>query len=422
MSSTAMNSAITGLSNFQKMLDVVSNNIANVNTAGYKHSKVNFQELYAQTFRPAAAPSSPSGGSNAVQVGLGSSLASIDSVMTQGILEITDNPTDLAISGDGYFVLGANGNDVYTRNGHFLIDAGGSVVDGVGRPLQGWAASSTGVIDQATKPAGIRVPFGDSMTAQPTANMKMVGNLDGSQAIFAAGPPATGGRFVTEATVYDSLGQDYRVQVTFTKVAAPVGAAAAWNWSADLGAANLGTGVTAFDPNGRYLAASSTANPSFTLTPTNGAAPVVVAPDFATVTQLVTPGRSTVAAGSQDGYPAGTLANFSIDRNGLVVGRYTNGMSKNLAQVALAYFTNPQGLERASGGLLMESGNSGKPQLGAPGSDALGELTAGALEASNVDLSKEFTRLIQAQRAFQANSRVITTMDEVMGEVSNLRR
>jgi len=422
MSSTAMSSAITGLNNFQKMLDVVSNNIANVNTAGYKHSKVNFQELYAQTFRPAAGPSAPLGGSNAVQVGLGSSLASIDSVMTQGILEITDNPTDLAISGEGYFVLGTNGNDVYTRNGHFLLDAAGAIVDGAGRPLQGWAADSAGSLNLATIPTGIRIPFGDSMTAQPTANMKMVGNLDGSQALYAAGPPPTGGRFVTEATVYDSLGQDYRIQVTFAKVATPPGAAAAWDWSADLGAVNLGTGTTAFDPNGRYLASASTPSPSFTLTPTNGAAPVVVATDFSTVTQLVTPGRSTVAGGSQDGYPAGSLSNFSIDRNGLVVGRYTNGLTKNLAQVALAYFANPQGLERGGGGLLVETGNSGKPQLGAPGSDALGELTAGALEASNVDLSKEFTQLIQAQRAFQANSRVITTMDEVLSEISNLRR
>lgn len=422
MSTTAMNSAITGLSNFQKMLDVVANNIANVNTAGFKHSKVNFQELYAQTLRPATGPNPSIGGSNALQVGLGSSLATIDSVMTQGILEITDNPTDLAISGEGYFVLDTGNGDVYTRNGHFALDASGAIVDGGGRPLKGWPAGAGGLINPTGATSGLRIPFGDSMTAQATSSMKMVGNLDGSQALFAAGPPATGGNFQTEATIYDSLGQDYRIQIAFTKTAAPPGAAAAWTWTASDGAANLGTGVVGFDTNGNYLASASTANPSLTLTPVNGAAPVVVAPDFSTVTQLVTPGRYTIASGSQDGYPAGTLTNFSIDGKGIVEGQYSNAMTRDLGQIALAYFNNPQGLERSGSGLLRETANSGQPQLGQPGTDPRGELTAGALEASNVDLSKEFTRLIQAQRAFQANSRVITTMDEVLGEVSNLRR
>lgn len=417
-----MSSAITGLSNFQKMLDVVANNIANVNTSGYKSSTVNFQELYAQTLRPATGPNPATGGSNALQVGLGSSLASIDSVMTQGVLQVTDNPTDLAISGEGYFVVDGGANDVYTRNGHFNLDASGGLVDSGGRALKGWAADKTGTIDPTLAISDLRIPFGDSMVAQATSNVKMAGNLDGSQAVFAPGPPATGGRFVTETTIYDSLGQDYRIQMTYTKVAAPPGAADAWNWSADFGGGNLGTGVVAFDPNGRYLASASTANPSFTLTPTNGAAPVVVNPDFSTVTQLVTPGKYTIAAASQDGYPAGTLTNFSIDRQGKIVGQYSNSLTRNLGQVALAYFSNPQGLERGGGGLLRETVNSGKPQLGTAGDSPRGELTSGALEASNVDLSKEFTRMIQAQRAFQANSKVITTMDEVLNEVANLKR
>lgn len=417
-----MNSAITGLNNFQKMLDVVANNIANVNTAGYKHSKVNFQELFAQTLRPAASPNPSVGGANALQVGLGSSLATIDSVLTQGVLELTDNPTDLAISGEGYFSVGTDTSPFYTRNGHFQIDAEGSIVDSGGRPLRGWTASN-GVIDPTQATSSLRIPFGDSMTAQATTQMKMAGNLDGSQAVYAAGPPPTGGRFVTESTVYDSLGQGYRVQLTFTKAVPAAGAAATWNWSADYGGANLGSGATSFDPNGAYLASASTANPSFTLNPTNGAAPIVVNPDFSTVTQLVTSGQaSTLTASTQNGYPAGTLVTFSIDRNGTVVGQYSNALTRALGQVALAYFSNPQGLEKTSSGLLRESVNSGQAQLGVPGTSPRGELTAGALEASNVDLSKEFTRLIQAQRAFQANSKVITTMDEVLGEISNLRR
>ncbi|MFN8611110.1 MAG: flagellar hook protein FlgE [Vulcanimicrobiota bacterium] len=422
MSTIAMNSAITGLNGFQKMLDVVANNIANVNTAGYKHSKVNFQELYAQTLRPATGANPTTGGTNAIQVGLGSNIASIDSVLTQGVLELTDNPTDLAISGEGYFVVSTGTINTYTRNGHFTVDATGGIVDAGGRPLQGWTADNRGSVDVTKPTAALRIPYGDSMTAQPTSTMKMSGNLDGSQALYAAGPPETGGKLVTEATIYDSLGKEYRVQMTFTKVAAAPGSAASWNWSADNGATNLGTGTLSFDPNGNYLASASTPNPSFTLTPTNGANPVTVAPDFATMTQLETPGRYTASVSSQNGYPAGQLVNFSIDRNGMVVGQYSNALTRNLGQVALAYFANPQGLEKSDSGLLRETVNSGKPQLGAAGTSPRGTITAGALEGSNVDLAKEFTRLISAQRAFQANSKVISTMDEVLGDISNLKR
>jgi flagellar hook protein FlgE len=422
MSTIAMNSAITGLNGFQKMLDVVANNIANVNTAGYKHSKVNFQELYAQTLRPATGANPTLGGSNAIQVGLGSNIASIDSVMTQGVLELTDNPTDMAISGEGYFVVGSGTLNTYTRNGHFSVDATGGIVDAGGRPLQGWTADNRGNVDPTKPTAALRIPYGDSMTAQPTSTMKLSGNLDGSQALYAAGPPPTGGKFTTEATVYDSLGKEYRVQMTFTKVAAPAGSAAGWNWSADNGPTNLGTGTVAFDPNGNFMASASTPSPTFTLTPTNGANPVTVTPDFATMTQLETPGRYTASVGSQNGYPAGQLVNFSIDRNGMVVGQYSNALTRNLGQVALAYFANPQGLEKSDSGLLRETVNSGKPQLGAAGTSPRGTITAGALEGSNVDLAKEFTRLISAQRAFQANSKVISTMDEVLGDISNLKR
>lgn len=422
MSTIAMNSAITGLNGFQKMLDVVANNIANVNTSGYKHSKVNFQELYAQTLRPATGANPSLGGSNALQVGLGSNIASIDSVMTQGVLELTDNPTDMAISGEGYFVVNTGSTNTYTRNGHFSVDATGGIVDSGGRPLQGWSADNTGTVDVTKPTTALRIPYGDSMTAQATSQMKMSGNLDGSQAIYAAGPPATGGRFTTEATVYDSLGKEYRVQMTFTKTAATPGAAATWSWSADNGATNLGGGNVAFDANGNYSAALSGANPSFTLNPANGASPMVVNPDFASMTQLETPGRYSASVGSQNGYPAGQLTNFSIDRNGMVVGQYSNALTRNLGQVALAYFSNPQGLEKSDSGLLRETVNSGKPQLGAAGTSPRGTLTAGALEGSNVDLAKEFTRLISAQRAFQANSKVISTMDEVLGDISNLKR
>ncbi len=417
----ALSSAVTGLSNFQKALDVVANNIANVNTAGFKSSKINFQEMLSQTIRPAAGPNPALGGTNAVQIGLGSSIGSIDSILTQGTLEVTGNETDLAITGDGYFVVGDDTETAFTRNGHFSMDAKGAIVDDGGRGLKGWAADTMGVIDNTQALVPVRIPLGDSMTAQATTTAKFVGNLDASQAVYAAGPPPTGGTFTTQVTVYDSLGQDYRIDVTFNKAAAPVGAAAAWDWSASLGATSLGNGQIAFNSSGNVDGALSTAG-TIAIAPTNGASPVSITPDFSTMTQLTTAGKYSVTPSTQNGFPAGNLTGYTIGRDGLIVGQYSNALTKNLGQVALAHFNNPQGLSHTNSGLAVETPNSGRPQLGAPGSAPLGEITASALEMSNVDLSTEFTRLITAQRAFQANSKVVTTMDEVLGEVSNLKR
>lgn len=417
----ALSSAVTGLSNFQKALDVVANNIANVNTAGFKASKINFQEMLSTTIRPAAGPNPALGGTNAVQVGLGSSIGSIDSILTQGTLEVTGNETDLAITGDGYFVVGDDSMDAYSRNGHFSMDASGNIVDDGGRSLKGWQADLSGAIDNTSSLVPIKIPLGDSMTAQATTMAKFVGNLDGSQAVYAAGPPPSGGAYTTQVTVYDSLGQDYRLDITFTKAAAPVGAAAAWDWNASLAGTPLGNGQIAFNATGTVDSALSTPG-VVAMTPANGANPLSISPDFSTMTQLVTAGTYTVAPQTQDGFPAGNLTGYTIGRDGLIVGQYSNALTKNLGQVALAHFNNPQGLQHTSSGLVVETANSGRPQLGAPGSPPLGEITSSALEMSNVDLSTEFTRLITAQRAFQANSKVITTMDEVLNEVSNLRR
>lgn len=419
--SVGLYTAVTGLTNFQKMLDVVSNNIANVNTPGFKTGRVNFQELMSQTIRPASGPNTAIGGANAVQMGLGSTLGTIDSIMTQGVLDITGNPTDLAITGDGYFVVGTGQEMLYTRNGHFSADADGNIVDSGGRALKGFQADATGTVDSATAPQPLRIPFGESMTAQATTSARFTGNLDASAATYAAGPPETGGVFTTQVSVYDALGQDYRVSVKFTR-AAGSGTGSTWDWTAsDPSGTAIGNGSLAFDAVGNVDEAGSTAG-TFDITPTNGADPISVTPDFGAVTQLVTPGRYSVIASDQDGFPAGVLNNFSIDRSGTIMGQYSNAMSRPLGQVALAYFSNPQGLEKASAGLARESANSGAPQLGSPGSSPRGELTSGALEMSNVELSTEFTRLITAQRAFQANSRVVSVMDEVLQEVSNLKR
>lgn len=419
--SLALFTAVSGLGNFQTMLDVVSNNISNVNTTGYKSTRTNFQEMLSQTHLPASKPTDGRGGKNPIQSGLGSSVAAIDRVFTQGALEQTGNATDLAITGGGFFVAQQGQNHVYTRNGHFSVDTEGNLVDKSGFYVQGWPAVN-GVVDTDTGLDRIELPLGEQMIANASENVEMAGNLDGGQAIFAAGPPATGGRFTTEITVYDSLGEEYRLPITFTKVTAAGTAAASWDWDADLNGTSVGTGTVSFDSDGAFDLANSTTSPAVTFTPPNGASPLSVALDFNRTSQYVTQGESSILPSSQDGFPAGTLLSFDISQTGRITGRFTNGQLRDLGQIAMAFFANPKGLQHTEGGLFIVSGNSGVPQIGMPGTGPRGQLTSGALEMSNVDLTSEFSKMILAQRAFQANSRVITTMDEILTEVNNLKR
>ena len=420
--SVALFTAVSGLGNFQTMLDVVSNNIANINTHGYKASRTNFQEMLSQTHLPASKPGDARGGRNAIQTGLGTTVAAIDRTFTQGALELTGTNTDLAITGDGFFIVDSGSINSYTRNGHFSVDSAGDLVDTTGRYVQGWSAAN-GVVDTDTGLDKINIPLGEEMIANATTEARMAGNLDAGSGIFAAGPPPTGGQYTTEMAVYDSLGDEYRVPVTFTRVAPGAGVAAAWDWNADDGAGgSLGSGTIAFDGLGRYDTVNSTATNTINITPTNGAVPLAVDIDFTDITQYVTDGESSVLPTSQNGFPAGTLLSFDIAQSGLITGRFTNGQLRDLGQVGLAFFTNTKGLQHTDGGMFIETGNSGVPQIGTPGSGPRGQLTPGALEMSNVDLTGEFTKLILAQRAFQANSRVITTMDEILTEVNNLKR
>lgn len=419
--SVALFTAVSGLGNFQTMLDVVSNNIANINTTGYKSSRTNFQEMLSQTHLPASKPGGTRGGVNPMQTGLGSSVAAIDRTFTQGALEQTGGNTDLAITGDGFFILDAGSVPTYSRNGHFSVDSGGHLVDNSGLYVQGWPAQN-GVIDTDSGLDRLHIPLGEQLIAKATENVRLGGNLDASQALFAAGPPPTGGQYTTEITVFDSLGEEYEIPVTYTKVAAAGTSAASWDWSADLNGTNLGTGTVSFDPDGAFDPTNSTSPATLSLTPTNGANVLTVELAMEDLTQFVTDGENSVLPTAQDGFPAGTLLSFDIGQTGIITGRFTNGQLRDLGQIGLAFFTNPKGLQHTEGGMFIESGNSGVPQVGEPASGPRGQLTPGALEMSNVDLTSEFTKMILAQRAFQANSRVITTMDEILTEVNNLKR
>ncbi|MCD4786570.1 MAG: flagellar hook protein FlgE [Candidatus Eremiobacteraeota bacterium] len=414
--SIALFNAITGLTNFQRVLDVVGNNISNMQTPGYKRSSVSFKELLSQTLKGASSPSGGRGGTNPFQIGLGSSLGGISTQYTQGILQTTGRATDLAITGSGFFIVKSDASTGYTRNGCLSIDVNGNLVDGNGYKVQGWLAQN-GEIDSSGGLQNIEIPIGEASIATATQNISYTGNLDATQETYAAGPPVVGGVYLTESVVYDSLGKEHKLTLEFKKTGD-----SAWSFDAQIDDEDAGSGNVAFLTDGSLDVEGSDENPLVEYDVGEGAEELSIALDFSDMTQLATPGQYSVAAKNQDGFETGTLQSFIVDNSGKIVGSFSNGFTRTVGQIALADFLNPEGLEKTDSGILKETANSGAAQVGIAGSGSRGSLTSGALELSNVDLSSEFTNMIIAQRAFQANSRVVTVMDKILEEMANLKR
>jgi len=405
----AMYNGVSGLRSHKTMMDVISNNIANINTIGYKAARVSFKEMFSQTLKGATAPrSGGSGGTNPAQIGLGSSIGSIDVSQNQGSLQPTGKITDLAIEGNGCFIMSDGQGMFYSRDGSFIIDSAGNLVSaGSGLKVLGWKADRvTGAID-STSPISsasvISLPVGQ--LARQTTEVTYGGNLDSSM--------AAGETHSVSALIYDSLGTKHTLWVTFTKNAT----ANEWAWEAVEGGAAVGSGTITFDGTGKSPSASGT----ISLPLTNGAnTPLGSTLSFGAITQLA--GDTTVSATSQNGLPLGMLDSFTIGKDGVVSGVFTNGTSQPLAQIALSVFSNPSGLNKVGNNLLVESSNSGLPQIGQPSVGSIGKVIAGFLESSNVDLPTEFANMIVAQRGFQANSRIITTSDEILQELVQIKR
>jgi len=430
----SMFSGVSGLRNHQTRMDVIGNNIANVNTVGYKRSKVIFQDMLSQNIRGASSPQGGRGGTNPQQVGLGVTVGSIDIVHTQGSSESTGKTTDMMIDGDGLFVVADGSTKQYTRAGNFDFDSSGSLINSNGLQVQGWNANATtGAIDTTQPASAIAITKGVALS-QPTSEVQFSGNLDANTAAYAAGPP-TVGEVTLAANMYDSLGNSHTVYLYLQNNGDNT-----WTVSDTSGnAANpanpawLTVNVTQdieFNPDGTFAT-----DPQVTITgqPTNptaknfsGVTPVpagelpAIAIDFANMTQLV--GTTDVQMSYQDGAEAGVLTGFAVDKSGVITGQFSNGLSKQLAQVAVANFSNPGGLSKVGGNVYSETNNSGAAQIGTASSGGRGEITPGSLEMSNVDLSQEFTDMIITQRGFQANSRIITTSDEMLQELVNLKR
>lgn len=409
-----MFSAISGLRTHRTMLDVVGNNIANVNTSGFKGSSVVFQDILSQTIQGAGAgaPTADIGGTNPSQIGLGVMVGRVSTNYSQGALQRTDRDLDYAIRGDGFFIVENAGEQLYTRAGSLSLDANGRLVTATGGIVQGWAADPTGVIDTNQPISGISVPVGDLIPPTPTTDVLFNGNLP-------AGAPI-GEAITASIQVFDTQGADESAAFTFTKTAVDQ-----WTVSGTYGdpatAFTLTDAVIDFDANGVIVSpADLNVNVAANEIPGVPAFTLSLANTGGRVSQFG--GLPTIAVTAQDGSAAGSLQAMSVSQEGVLVGSYSNGRNRAIAQFSLSLFANPEGLEKVGESNYRSSVNSGVAQLATAGIGGRGLISSGTLEMSNVDLASEFTNLIVAQRGFQANSRVVTASDELLSDIVNLKR
>lgn len=381
-------SGISGLRAHQTMLDVTGNNIANVNTAGFKASSTQFQDTLSQMTQGASGPQAETGGSNPAQIGLGVRVAGVSTNFAQGSSQSTGRATDMMISGDGFFVTSKGGQQLFTRAGAFSPDAAGQLVSPDGGILQGWTAVN-GVVNTGGPVGDLALNANNLVPAVSTNAVTVDGNL-----------PSEGGTLERVVKVYDATGAERNLTLTFT------GAGNSWN-------------VSGADDNG----STGTATLGFTNGKLTSGGPLTVGGITVNLPEVSSfAGMTSLAVSGQNGSAAGKLESYTLGNDGSLIGSFSNGVKQVLAKIALANFTNPSGLEKTGGSSYVATANSGGVQLGGAGDAGIGSLSGGSLEMSNVDLSQEFTNLIVAQRGFQANARIITTSDEVLQELGNLKR
>jgi flagellar hook protein FlgE len=454
---------VSGLQNHQTRMDVLGNNISNVNTTGFKKGRVTFQDMLSQTMSGAAKPTDEAGGVNPQQVGLGMQVSTIDTIFTQGALQSTGVMTDVALQGNGFFILNAGDKAYYTRNGAFGLDQDGRLVNPAnGMRVQGWMAQTVGgatFVNNAASPQDLVIPVGSKDPAKATTDVWYASNLDKRTTEIPAGATAqtvAEGTWQTTFDIFDSFGRTHQLQVNFTKVP---GTANRWQAEAVVDPAaqqgtnsrvqigngqttantfqidfdNLGSLAAVRDAQGNAITAGALqAKVSYDVpdvTLPAGAATVrqtfnlnlgSVGSYRDAITQFAD--KSSTKAVKQSGYGMGYLETFKIDQSGTITGVYTNGSNRVIGQMALASFTNPGGLEKAGENTYQVSNNSGQPNVGASGTAGKGKVIAGTLEMSNVELAEQFTDMIITERGFQANSRTITTSDQMLQELLQLKR
>jgi flagellar hook protein FlgE len=400
--------ALSGLNAASSDLGVTANNISNVNTNGFKMSRAQFSEVFAVGTQSVGSSAS----------GSGVRLASVAQQFTQGNIDFTDNALDLAIGGEGFFVLNDGGARLYSRAGAFSVDRDGYVVNPQGHRLQAYPFAGDGLFNTGT-PADLQLSTGAS-PPQATSSAAFGLNLPAdapapANPVFDATDPSSFNH-TTSVTVYDSLGAAHTATVYFAKDAA----VNTWNTHVQIDGTAVGTPtqITFGDDGSLQTPAGGLISlPGFT--PGNGAADITMGIDFGTATQF---GNAFgVNSLSQDGFTTGRLTGISVDEEGIVFARFTNGQSSSLGKLALANFVNPQGLQQLGDTTWGESFSSGDALLGEAGTASFGNVQSGALEASNVDLTAQLVQMITAQRNFQANAQMISTADAITQTVINIR-
>jgi flagellar hook protein FlgE len=416
----------------QTRMNVIGNNLANINTTAFKSSRVTFQDMINQTVRGATRPDNGGGlgGVDPTQLGLGVTIGVTEVNQEQGSLNATNRPTDLAIQGPGFFMVSDGDQISFTRDGGFNLDANGDLVaSATGQKLLGWPADAVGHIDSTKqiKPTdNINIPVGVLKAVQQTTQVTFSGNLS------AVSAPAD--TLSTQVTVYDGLGNSHLLTIQYSNhqvppsAGGPAGTTSSWDWAAFEGSAATGTPIGSsatagnsrlyFDATGQLLTPTGSFN--VTVPAANGATSVPISMDFSRISQLNT--SSQVNPTGQNGFPPGSLSSFSIGADGVVTGNFSNGLNRVLGQIAMSVFPNPGGLERIGSNLWRSTDNSGLAVTGPPRDGSMGAISAGFLEQSNVDVGNEFSDLIVTQRGFQANTKIVTTVDEMMQDLINMKR
>lgn len=404
---------LSGLNSSSKALDVLGNNIANANTVGFKSAEVHFADVFANSLS----------GSGASQVGIGSTLSGVQQTFSQGNVTATNNPLDISINGGGFFRMSQSGTVTYTRNGQFHLDNAGYIVNDSLSRLTGYAADAAGVIS-ASSPVDLQLSASqispratsDALAGSVTASL----NLDSRQGVPTIAPfnfanPQTY-NYSTALSVYDTLGVSHTMSLYFVRTAG-----GSWNVNATMDGATPQAlpAALAFDTSGALTTAMPLVLPSWALT-TGAATPWSPGNiNFTGTTQYGS--ASSVDRLTQGGYTTGSLTGLNVGSDGVVQGRYSNGQSRNLGQVVLATFANPNGLQSLGNNQWSLSSVSGPELVSAPGAGSRGVLQSSSVEESNVDLTAQLVNMITQQRNYQANAQTIKTQDQVLQTLVNLR-
>ncbi len=407
---------LSGLNAATKSLEAIGNNVANSGTVGFKQSQVQFSDIYASTLT----------GSGASQIGIGTQVARVAQLFSQGNVTASNNPLDMAINGDGFFRMSTGGSISYARNGQFILSKEGFIENAAGGRLTGYMADINGVVATGA-PTELVINKAD-LAPQATTTYDLALKLDSRKpdlvaANFDPNDPLTFSD-ATSAPVYDSLGNSHTLRTFYVKTAGGQWSVFATNDGVPVETAPPTVpagmiGTMAFNTGGALIGTTPSPLVATMAVTTGAATPFNISIDHTGTQQFA--GDFGISKQLPNGYYAGTLTGFAVSSNGDIVGRYTNGQVKTLGQVILSSFANPNGLQNIGGNQWVETAESGVPRTSTPGSSGLGSVQSSRIEESNVDLTAELVNMITAQRVYQANAQTIKTQDQILQTLVNLR-